>query len=393
MTDDIVILDGARTAFTEFGGSLKDWSPTMLGVVAAKAALQRSGIDPSEIDDVVFGNVIQCTQDAAYLARHVGLRAGVSEETPALTVNRLCGSGLQAMVSGAQNLLSGEATVVLAGGAESLSTAPYTVPRARWGQTMGNMPFVDTLWSALTDAYVDTPMAITAENLATRYGITRQDQDAFALRSHQRAAAATASGRLAAEIVPIEIQTKKGPQVVSSDEHVRPDTSAEALAKLPARFRKDGSVTAGNASGMNDGAAAVIVTTARKAAERGWKPRARLVSWATAGVDPAFMGIGPVPASQKALKRAGLTLDQMDVIEVNEAFAAQALSVARALDLDPDRLNPNGGAVALGHPLAASGTRLALTVIEELSRTNGRYGLASLCIGGGQGITAIFERL
>ncbi len=221
MTDDIVILDGARTAFTEFGGSLKDWSPTMLGVVAAQAAMQRSGIDPSEIDDVVFGNVIQCTQDAAYLARHVALRAGVPEETPALTVNRLCGSGLQAMVSGAQNLLSGEATVVLAGGAESLSTAPYTVPRARWGQTMGNMPFVDTLWSALTDAYVDTPMAITAENLAARYGITRQDQDDFALRSHQRAAAAMASGRLAAEIVPIEIQTKKGTQIVSSDEHVR----------------------------------------------------------------------------------------------------------------------------------------------------------------------------
>lgn len=393
IAEDIVILGGARTAFTEFGGSLKEWSPTDLGVAAARAALSRCGVDPAEVDDVIIGNVVQCDTDAAYLARHVGLKAGVPKEAPALTVNRLCGSGLQAIVSAAQDLLLGEATVVLAGGTESLSTAPYNVPRARFGQAMGHMPFVDTLWSALTDRYNDTPMAITAENLAVKYGISRDEQDEFALRSHRRAAAAISSGRLAAEIAPLEVASRKGPISVAKDEHVRPDTTIEALAKLPPRFKAEGTVTAGNASGINDGAACVIVTTARKAQERGWKPAARLAGWAVAGVEPSIMGIGPVPASRKALERAGITLDQVAVIEINEAFAAQALAVARELDVDPARLNPNGGAIALGHPLAASGARLALTTIHELKATGSRYGLASLCIGGGQGIAAVFEAL
>ncbi|MBM3267629.1 MAG: acetyl-CoA C-acetyltransferase [Candidatus Sericytochromatia bacterium] len=390
---DIVILGGARTAFTEFGGSLKDWSPTDLGVAAAKAALERCGLDAADVDGVIVGNVVQCDTDAAYLARHVGLKAGVPETAPALTVNRLCGSGLQAIVSAAQDLLLGEATVVLAGGTESLSTAPYTVPRARFGQAMGHMPLVDTLWSALTDKYAGVQMAITAENLAARYGIGRDEQDAFALASHQRAAAAIASGRLAAEIAPITLTTRKGETRVDSDEHVRADTTLAALAKLPARFKQDGTVTAGNASGINDGAAMLVVTTAKTAQQRGWKPQARLVSWAVAGVDPSIMGIGPVPASRKALERAGLGLDDMAVIEVNEAFAAQALAVAKALDVDPARLNTNGGAIAVGHPLAASGARLALTTIHELRSQGKQYGLASLCIGGGQGIAAVFEAL
>lgn len=393
IAEDIVVLGGARTAFTEFGGSLKEWSPTDLGVAAAKAALERCGVDPSDVDDVIIGNVVQCDTDAAYLARHVGLKAGVPQEAPALTVNRLCGSGLQAIVSAAQDLLLGEATVVLAGGTESLSTAPYTVPRARFGQAMGHMPFVDTLWSALTDRYNDTPMAITAENLAGKYGISRDEQDEFSLRSHQRAAAAIASGRLDSEIAAIELTSRKGPVRVGTDEHVRSDTTLEALAKLPPRFKKDGTVTAGNASGINDGAACLVVTTARKAQERGWKPAARLAGWAVAGVDPSIMGIGPVPASKKALERAGITLDQLSVIEINEAFAAQAMAVAKALDVDPARLNPNGGAIALGHPLGASGARLALTTIQELHAKGGKFGLASLCIGGGQGIAAVFEAL
>ncbi len=390
---DIVILGGARTAFTEFGGSLKDWSPTDLGVAAAKAALERCGVSPSDIDDVIIGNVVQCDSDAAYLARHVGLKAGVPQEAPALTLNRLCGSGLQAIITAAQNLLLGEATVVLAGGTESLSTAPYNVPRARFGQAMGHLAFVDTLWSALTDRYTDTPMAITAENLAAKYGISRDDQDEFSLRSHQRAAAAMASGRLDSEIAAIEISSRKGTVSIGKDEHVRADTTREALGKLPARFIKDGTVTAGNASGINDGAACLVVTTARTAQERGWKPIARLAGWGVAGVDPSIMGIGPVPATKKALRKAGLTLDQIDVIEVNEAFAAQAMAVAKALDVDPARLNPNGGAIALGHPLGASGARLALTTIHELRAKGAKYGLASLCIGGGQGIAAVFEAL
>ncbi len=391
--DDIVILGGARTAFTEFGGSLKDWSPTDLGVAAAEAALARSGVTAGDIDCVIVGNVVQCDTDAAYLARHVGLKAGVPDTAPALTVNRLCGSGLQAIVSGAHELLLGEATVVLAGGTESLSTAPYTVPRARFGQAMGNMPFVDSLWSALTDKYADIQMAITAENLALEYGISRDEQDAFSLRSHQLAAAAIASGRFAGEISPITLTTRKGETTVATDEHVRGDTSLAALGKLPARFKQDGTVTAGNASGINDGAAMLVVTTARTAQERGWKPQARLAGWAVAGVDPSIMGIGPVPAARKALERAGLTLDALDVIEVNEAFAAQTLAVAKALDVDPERLNSNGGAIALGHPLAASGARLALTTLAELRARGKKYGLASLCIGGGQGIAAIFEAL
>lgn len=390
---DIVFIGGARTPFTEFGGSLRDWSPTELGVAAARAALERSGVAASEIDDVVFGNVVHCTSDAAYLARHVGLLAGVGEDAPALTVNRLCGSGMQAIISAAQDVLLGDSTVALVGGTESLSTAPYAVPRARWGQPMGHMPFVDTLWSALTDRYNDTPMAITAENLADKYGITREEQDTFALRSHRRAAAAQEAGRLDDEIAPIEVKGKKGITTLSRDEHVRQDTSAEALARLPARFRDAGTVTAGNASGLNDGAAALVLTTATKAKDRGWKPVARLVSWGVAGVDPSIMGIGPVPAARRALEKAGLTLDQMDVIEINEAFAAQALAVIKELGADPDKVNPNGGAIALGHPLGASGARLTLTLIHELERRKGRYGLAALCIGGGQGIALVIERL
>jgi acetyl-CoA acetyltransferase family protein len=391
---DIVIVDGARTPFGAFGGGLRDISAIDLGVVAAKAALERSGVDPAWIDHVVFGNVLQTSGDAIYLARHVGLKAGVPIERPALTLNRLCGSGLEAILTGARLILLGEADFVLAGGAENMSQAPHVIRGARWGLRLGEGKLEDYLWVALTDSYNNMPMAITAENLAERYNVTREEQDAFAYRCQMRAAEAWNSGRLAEEVVPVEGRDRKGrPVLIERDEHMRPDTTLEGLARLPPRFKKNGTVTAGNASGIVDGAAAVVVTSAEKAQERGLKPIGRIVSWGTAGVDPDYMGIGPAPATRIALEKAGMTLDQIDLIEVNEAFAAQCLAVVKELGIDEERLNVNGGAIAIGHPLAATGARLTLTVLYELRRRGQKYGLSTMCIGGGQGIAAIVEAL
>ena len=390
---DIVILGGARTAFGTYGGALRDTSATDLGVVAAKGALERSKLEPGKIDQVIFGNVLQTSGDAVYFARHIGLKAGVPQEAPALTINRLCGSGLQAILLGAQEIQLGQADFVLAGGAENMSMAPHQIRGARWGLPLGEQKLEDYLWVALVDSYNGLGMANTAENLGRKYGITRQAADEFAYRSHMLAAKARESCRFSEEIVPVDAKTKKGTVVVDKDEHIRPDTNLEALGKLIARFEKDGTVTAGNASGINDGAAAVVVASADAAAKAGLTPIARVVSGGVCGVDPDIMGIGPAPSSRQALKRAGLTVQDMDLVEINEAFATQYLAVEKDLGLDRERTNVNGGAIALGHPLGASGARLALTLITELQKRKSRYGLASLCIGGGQGIAAIFERI
>jgi len=388
---DIVVLGGARTPFGTFMGSLKDVSAIELGAIAARAALTRAGIGPADVDQVVFGNVLQTSKDAIYCARHIALKAGVPIEVPALTVNRLCGSGLQAIVNGAQSLLLGEGTVALVGGAENMTQAPFVIRGARTGLSLGEHQLEDYLWEALVDSYCGCGMANTAENLAEQYGLERPTVDAYALRSQEAARAAQEAGRLAEEIVPVTIKDRKGNETVfDRDEGIR-QTSLEALAKLPPRFKRDGMVTAGNASGINDAGAALVLTTGAVARERGLRPLAKLVSWGIVGVEPTIMGIGPAPAIRQALKRADLTLDQLDRIEVNEAFAAQYLAVEKELGLPREKTNVNGGAISLGHPLAASGARLALTLINELRRNGLRYGAASLCIGGGQGIAAIFE--
>ena len=395
MTSDIVLLEGVRTGFGAFGGSLKDLSATDLGVIAAKCALERAKVDPAWIDHTVFGNVVQTSADAIYLARHVGLKAGVPKEKPALVLNRLCGSGQEAIVTGARMILGGEADFVLAGGTESMSQAPHVVRGARWGIGFGaTTQFEDMLWLALIDSYTGLPMAITAENLAEQYHITREEQDRFALLGQQRAKAAWDKGRMQEEVIPVPIKDRKGNVTnFAKDESMRPESTPEGLAKLPARFKKDGTVTAGNASGIVDGAAAVVVTTMANAKERGLKPLGRLVSWGTAGVDPNVMGIGPAPAIRIALKKAGLTLADVDLVEVNEAFAAQVLAVVKELEIDMERFNVNGGAIAIGHPLGATGARLTLTLLHELRRRGKRYGVASMCIGGGQGIAAVVEGL
>jgi acetyl-CoA acetyltransferase family protein len=389
---DIVIVDGARTAFGTYGGSLRDVSATDLAIVAAKGALERSRVEPARIDHVIFGNVLQTTGDAIYFARHVGLKSGVPKEVPALTVNRLCGSGLQAILLGAQEIQLGQAAFVLAGGAENMSMAPHMIRGARWGLSLGDQKLEDYLWVALVDSYNGLGMANTAENLGRKYGVSREAADEFALRSHTLAARARESCRFSEEIVPVEVKGKKGTVVVDKDEHIRPDTTAEKLAKLDARFEKGGTVTAGNASGINDGAAAVVVASAEAAEKAGLKPIARIVSGGVCGVDPDIMGIGPAPSSRQALQRAGLRVEDMDLVEINEAFATQYLAVEKELGLDRAKTNVNGGAIALGHPLGASGARLALTLAYELRKRGERYGLASLCIGGGQGIAAVIER-
>ncbi len=390
---DIVVLGGARTPFGTFMGSLKDVSAIELGAIAAREAIERSGVSAADIDQVVFGNVIQTSKDAIYFARHIALKAGVPVEVPALTVNRLCGSGLQAVVSGAQSLLLGEGTIALVGGAENMTQAPFVVRGARTGLNLGEHKLEDSLWEALVDSYCGCGMAITAENLAEQYHIDRQTVDAYALRSQQAARNAQERGWLAEEIVPVTLKDRKGKAtIIDRDEGIR-ETSMEALAKLPPRFKADGVVTAGNASGINDAGAALVIATGAAARERGLTPLARLLSWGIVGVEPTIMGIGPAPAIRQALKRADLTLDQLDRVEVNEAFSSQYLAVEQELGLSRDKTNVNGGAISLGHPLAASGTRLALTLIHELRRNGLRYGAASLCIGGGQGIAAIFEAL
>ncbi|WP_303798403.1 acetyl-CoA C-acetyltransferase [Alicyclobacillus macrosporangiidus] len=387
----VYVVDGARTPFGSFGGSLKDITATRLGAIAAAEALRRSGVGPDAIDNVVFGNVIQSHNGAPYLARHIALDVGVPVETPALTVNRLCGSGLQAVVTAAKDILLGESHIALAGGAESMSQAPYVLRGARFGQRMGDAVAADVLTEALTDCRGNLPMGITAENLAERFGITREAQDEFACLSQARAAAARASGRLAEEIVPVSVPGRKGDTLVEQDEHIRPGTTLEALARLKPAFKAGGTVTAGNASGINDGAAAVVVASGQAVAERGLKPVARILGWAVAGVEPAYMGIGPVPAVRKALAAAGVSFEDVALWEVNEAFAAQYLSVERELGLPRERTNVNGGAIALGHPIGASGARVLLTLAYELRRRGERIGVASLCIGGGQGIAMVIE--
>jgi acetyl-CoA acetyltransferase family protein len=390
---EVLILGGARTPMTDYVGALKDVSAIELGVIATRAAFDRAGVQPDWIDHAVFGNVLQTSADAIYGARHVALKAGVPVDIPALTVNRLCGSGIQAAVSGAQMIRLGEAGLVLTGGIESMSQAPHVIRGLRAGLKLGQGRLEDSLWEALIDTHCGCSMAITAENCACKYGISRADQDAYALRSQRFADAAWAEGRLAQEVAPVEITTRKGVEVVSRDDHMRPQTTMEVLAKLPAAFKKDGCVTAGNASGIVDGGAALILASREAVDRHGLKPLGRLVDWASVGVDPTMMGMGPAPATRAVLERTGLTLDDLDLIEVNEAFAAQYLAVEKELGLDRDRVNVNGGAIALGHPLGMSGTRLLLTLLLELRRRGKTRGLATACIGGGQGIAAIVETM
>lgn len=390
---DVVIVAGARTPMARYTGSFSEVSAIDLAAHASKAAIQRSGVDPKEFDHAIFGNVMQTSADAIYGARHVGLKAGLRIETPAVTVNRLCGSGIEAISQAAQRLLLGEAEMVLAGGMENMTQAPFVIRGARTGLKLGGGALEDFLFVGLTDTYCGMPMAVTAETLAAQTGITRKDADAYALRSQQAADAAAKAGYYREEIVPVEVKQGRKTIVVSEDDHRRPETTMETLEKLAPSFQKDGIVTAGNASGIVDGAAAVVVTREKSAKARGLKPIGRIVSWATAGVDPRIMGIGPVPSTRKALELAGLRLEQIDRVEVNEAFAAQYLAVEKELGLQRDKTNVNGGAIALGHPLGASGTRLVITVLNELRRKGLRYGLATACIGGGQGIAMILEAL
>ena len=391
---DIVFLAGARTGFGSFGGTLKDHSATDLGAFAAQGAIARAHVPADAVDHVVFGNVLQTSADAIYLARHVGLRAGLPIETPALTVNRLCGSGFEAVVQAAQQIVLGESQIVLAGGTESMSQAPHVVRGARWGLRLGpSAPLEDSLWEALRDPQCGLSMGETAENLAAKYRIGRQAVDCYAARSQAAAAAAWDSGAMSEEVVPVPVKNRKTGQTDgwAADEHIRRGTTPEVLAKLPPHFKKDGVVTAGNASGICDGAAALMLARESAASERGLRPIGRLLAWASVGVDPAHMGIGPVPASRKALARAGLKLDDMDLVEVNEAFAAQYLAVEQELGLDRERTNVDGGAIAIGHPLGASGARITLHLLHALRRRGGRYGLGSACIGGGQGAAVVVE--
>lgn len=387
----VYILDGARTPFGTYGGSLANETATKLGEVAAGEALVRSNVKPGDIDNVVFGNVIQTHNGSAYIARHIALHVGVPKEVPALTVNRLCGSGLQAVVTAAKDILLGDSRIGLVGGAESMSLTPYLLRGARFGYRMGDSTTVDMLTEVLTDCNGDIPMGITAENLAEQYGISRETQDEYALLSHRRAAAARASGRFAQEIVGVPVKSRKGEMLIEADEHIREDASFESMARLRPAFKQGGTVTAGNASGINDGAAALVIASQEAALEKGLKPLGRIVSYGVAGVDPAYMGIGPVPAIRLALKNAGMTQDDIALWEVNEAFAAQYLSVEKELGLPRERTNVNGGAVALGHPVGASGARILLSLLYELRNRGERYGVASLCIGGGQGIAVVVE--
>jgi acetyl-CoA acyltransferase 2 len=390
LSKNIVIVAAKRTAFGAMQGTLKNTTATDLAVVASKAALAQSKVPLDAVGHVIVGNVMQTSADAIYCARHVGLKAGLPVTTPALTVNRLCGSGFQAIVNGVEQLVLGEADAVLASGTENMTQAPHILRGARDGWPFGKAPNVeDSLWSALTDSYCNTPMAVTAENLAQKYGITRQECDAYALSSQHRWAAANEKGAFKDEIVPVEITTKKGTVQFAVDEHPRPQTTLEILGKLPPVFKKDGVVTAGNASGICDGAAALVLTTEEFAKSHGLQPLARIVSWGVAGVEPTIMGIGPAPAIKAALSRAELDLAKMDLVEVNEAFAPQYLAVEKELGLDRAKTNVNGGAIALGHPLGASGARITTHLVYELARRKGHYAVGSACIGGGQGIAIV----
>jgi acetyl-CoA C-acetyltransferase len=390
---EVVVLSGVRTAIGDYGGALKDVAPTELAAQVVREAVARAKVDPKQVQQLVFGNVIHGEAKDMYFSRVACIKGGLPQDTTAMTVNRLCGSGLQAIVSAAQSILLGDADAAVGGGAESMSRGGYLMPNLRWGQRMNDAGVTDMMVGALTDPFDTVHMGITAENIAEQWKITREQQDAFAVESHRRAIHAIEQGYFKDQILPIELKTRKGSTFFDRDEHPRADVTAEGLAKLRAVFKKEGSVTAGNASGINDGAAAVVLMEKEAAAKAGLKPMARLVAYGLAGVDPKIMGIGPVPAVQNALKRAGLSIGDMDVIESNEAFAVQALAVSCDLKLDPKKTNPNGGAVGLGHPIGATGAILTIKALYELQRTGGRYGLVTMCIGGGQGIAAIFERL
>jgi len=391
--EEVFVLSGARTAIGRYGGGLASVPPCDLAALVVREAVARSGADPVDVGHVVFGNVIHTEVRDMYLARVAALNGGLETSTPALTLNRLCGSGLQAIVSAAQAIMLGDCEVAVAGGAESMSRAPYWLPGMRWGQRMEDGVAVDPMVGALSDPFDACHMGVTAENVAADYGVSRADQDALAAESHRRAAAAQAAGYFAEQIVPVEIPGKKGAvTVVDTDEHVRPDVTLEGLARLKPAFETDGTVTAGNASGINDAAAAVVLASGTFVSRSGLTPMGRLVGYGHAGVEPRIMGMGPVPATRNVLDRTGLKLDEIDVFEVNEAFAAQALAVTRELGLPPERTNPNGSGLSLGHPIGATGAILAVKSLYELRRTGGRYALATMCIGGGQGIAAIFER-
>lgn len=395
-TKDVVFLSGTRTGFGTFGGSLKDLSATDLGVISSKGALEAAGLPAERIDHTFFGNALQTSSDAIYMARHVALRSGVPQERPAVTVNRLCGSGFEGIVQGAREILVGEARCCLTGGAESMSQAPHVVRGARWGRLRlgeAGQHFEDLLWQALLDSQCGLTMAQTAEKLAGQYDVAREEADRVALLSQQRAAAAWEEGRFDAEVVPVTVRTRKGEQEYRADEHMRPDTTMEVLGKLRPYFKEDGLVTAGNASGIGDGAASAVVADRAWAEAEGLMPLGRLVSWAFVGVDPSIMGIGPAPAIRKALDKAGLALEDMDLVEVNEAFAPQYKAVEKELGLDPEKTNVNGGAIALTHPLAASGARITIHLLHELRRRGGRYAVGSACIGGGQGGAVVVEAL
>ncbi len=389
---DVVIASAARTAIGSYGRGLASVPPSDLGAIAARAAIERAGIEPGQTDHVVFGNVIHTEPGDVYMARVVGIKAGVPESVPAYTVNRLCGTGVQAIVSAAQAIQTGEASVALAGGAESMSRGPYWMPSARWGARMGEAELVDPVMGALTDPFHSILMGVTAENLAERGSISRERQDAFAVRSHQRAAAARAEGRFDDQIVPVPVRVKRETVDFTRDEHIREEASAETMAKLKPVFKPDGTVTAGNASGMNDAGAAVVLMSAARAAELGAPVRARVLAYASCGVDPKLMGIGPVPAVRKVLERSGRRLEEIEVIELNEAFAAQALAVIDDLGLDEEIVNPNGGAIALGHPIAATGAAITAKLLDEMERRDLELGLVTLCIGGGQGIAMLLGR-
>jgi len=392
--DDIVFLAGKRTPFGSFGGALKDLSATDLAVHACQAALAQARAAPADIGHVVIGNVLQTSPDAIYLARHAGLRAGVPQDVPALAVNRLCGSGFEAVVQGALYLATGQAAAVLVGGTESMSQAPFVLRGARFGVPLGKAPALeDSLWSGLTDSYAKMPMALTAEKLAEQYRITQDQVDEFSVESQRRFAAAQEAGRLRDELAPVEIEGKKGPTTFDRDEHPRPDTTVEKLRKLPKVFKKDGVIHAGAASGVSDGAGALVLATRAFAERKGLKPIGRLLNWGFAGVDPTVMGIGPVPAFRNALARSESKLSDFDLFEVNEAFAPQYLAVEKELGLPRDRTNVDGGAIAVGHPLAASGARITMHLLYALKQRGGRYGLGGACIGGGQGIAVVVEAL
>lgn len=394
MEREVVVASGVRTAIGDFGGSLKDFSPTDLGARVVREVLLRANAEGDAVGHVVFGNVVHTEPKDMYLARVAAINGGVAQHAPALTVNRLCGSGLQAIVTAAQTILLGDADIAIGGGAENMSRAPYSMPAARFGQRMGDTQLVDMMTGALHDPFQSIHMGVTAENVAKKFGITREAQDALALESHRRAARAIAEGRFKDQILPISIKSKKGEVLFDADEHVRHGATLEDFSKLKPVFAKEnGTVTAGNASGINDAAAAVLLMSADAARARGVKPLARLVSYAHAGVDPAYMGIGPVPATKKALERAGLKVGDLDVIEANEAFAAQACAVSQELGFDPAKVNPNGSGISLGHPIGATGALITVKALYELQRIGGRYALVTMCIGGGQGIAAVFERL